>query len=46
MYEHTVPWVLLGTALEVGITCPSPCDLEANLSRANPSTKFFITVNS
>lgn len=46
IYEYVVPWVLLGTFSEVGITCPTSSNLEANLSKANLSSGLFATVNS
>lgn len=46
IYEYTVPWILTGACLEVGITCPTPSNLELNLRKANWSNKFFTTVNS
>lgn len=46
IYEYVVPWVLLGTFSEVGITCHTSSNLEANLSKANLSSGLFATVNS
>lgn len=46
IYEYVVPWVLLGTFSEVGITCPTSSNLEASLSKVNLSSGLFTTVNS